>query len=200
MDRREFMKTILCICMVVVLALSACTSQDSALQVPTAAALPSLTITNTVTATNTPRAVVAMQPQRMTVRSMANLRSCARTDCARAAQVQARDIVTVTGTTQGEAVNGGSTLWYRVDYNGQALYIYSSLVAEALPTRISPTRTALPTRVFAPSPVPQQAAPSDPLRGATAVCRDGWISYSAHRRGTCSHHGGVARWINDPPS
>lgn len=30
--------------------------------------------------------------------------------------------------------------------------------------------------------------------GATAKCRDGSVSYSAHRRGTCSHHGGVAQW------
>jgi hypothetical protein len=30
--------------------------------------------------------------------------------------------------------------------------------------------------------------------GATAMCRDGSLSYSAHRRGTCSHHGGVAVW------
>lgn len=30
--------------------------------------------------------------------------------------------------------------------------------------------------------------------GATAKCADGTLSYSAHRRGTCSHHGGVAVW------
>ncbi len=30
--------------------------------------------------------------------------------------------------------------------------------------------------------------------GATAKCRDGTLSYSASRRGTCSHHGGVAVW------
>ena len=35
---------------------------------------------------------------------------------------------------------------------------------------------------------------------ATAQCRDGSYSYSRHRSGTCSHHGGVARWINPPPS
>lgn len=28
-----------------------------------------------------------------------------------------------------------------------------------------------------------------------AVCRDGSISLSRNRRGTCSHHGGVARWL-----
>jgi hypothetical protein len=28
----------------------------------------------------------------------------------------------------------------------------------------------------------------------TALCRDGQLSYSATRSGTCSHHGGVAQW------
>lgn len=32
--------------------------------------------------------------------------------------------------------------------------------------------------------------------GATAQCRDGSYSFSQHRRGTCSHHGGVATWLN----
>src|SRR5262249_53652195 len=31
--------------------------------------------------------------------------------------------------------------------------------------------------------------------GATALCRDGTYSFSQHRSGTCSHHGGVARWL-----
>jgi hypothetical protein len=31
---------------------------------------------------------------------------------------------------------------------------------------------------------------------ATAVCADGTYSYSANRRGTCSHHGGVAQWLS----
>ena len=31
--------------------------------------------------------------------------------------------------------------------------------------------------------------------GATALCRDGTYSFSKNRRGTCSHHGGVARWL-----
>lgn len=36
--------------------------------------------------------------------------------------------------------------------------------------------------------------------GATARCEDGTLSYSQHRSGTCSHHGGVASWINPPSS
>jgi hypothetical protein len=31
--------------------------------------------------------------------------------------------------------------------------------------------------------------------GATARCRDGTYSFSQHRRGTCSWHGGVAEWL-----
>lgn len=40
-------------------------------------------------------------------------------------------------------------------------------------------------------PVTAPAAPA----GATAECVDGTYSYSQHRQGTCSHHGGVKRWL-----
>ena len=36
--------------------------------------------------------------------------------------------------------------------------------------------------------------------GATALCRDGTYSYSQHRSGTCSHHGGVAQWLTAAPA
>lgn len=41
------------------------------------------------------------------------------------------------------------------------------------------------------SPTYYSSTPS----GATAICRDGTYSFSQSRRGTCSHHGGVARWL-----
>lgn len=40
-------------------------------------------------------------------------------------------------------------------------------------------------------PVVTRSAPA----GASARCRDGSYSFSEHRRGTCSHHGGVAEWL-----
>lgn len=40
---------------------------------------------------------------------------------------------------------------------------------------------------------PEEAA-SAPA-GATAECADGTYSFSESRSGTCSHHGGVARWL-----
>lgn len=42
-----------------------------------------------------------------------------------------------------------------------------------------------------PSPVHSRSVPA----GATARCGDGTYSFSRHRRGTCSHHGGVAQWL-----
>lgn len=42
-----------------------------------------------------------------------------------------------------------------------------------------------------PSPVRTDAPPV----GATAQCRDGSYSFSRTRSGTCSGHGGVARWF-----
>lgn len=48
---------------------------------------------------------------------------------------------------------------------------------------------------------PIQPTTSLTLRPVTALCRDGWYSYSEHRRGTCSGHGGRrGDWINRPPN
>jgi hypothetical protein len=51
-----------------------------------------------------------------------------------------------------------------------------------------------------PKPGPARSAPGSSRdtgvpAGATAQCEDGSFSFSAHRQGTCSHHGGVARWL-----
>lgn len=40
--------------------------------------------------------------------------------------------------------------------------------------------------------------PSGAPPNATAQCKDGTYSFSAHRSGTCSHHGGVKTWLNRP--
>ncbi|WP_329066878.1 DUF3761 domain-containing protein [Amycolatopsis sp. NBC_01480] len=37
--------------------------------------------------------------------------------------------------------------------------------------------------------------PSSNPSGATAQCKDGSYSYSQHRSGTCSGHGGVKQWL-----
>ena len=55
-------------------------------------------------------------------------------------------------------------------------------------------------------PMPVAAAPmmhsSEPIWlppvPITATCRDGWVSYSDRRRGTCVGHGGVREWVDRP--
>jgi hypothetical protein len=68
----------------------------------------------------------------------------------------------------------------------------------------APAQTTVPAPVapapvvqtpVAPAPAPVAPAPAPaPGGGATALCNDGTLSYSATHRGTCSHHGGVAVW------
>jgi hypothetical protein len=76
----------------------------------------------------------------------------------------------------------------------------------ATPIRITPTpKVVIPTQVplsnnnyytntagnEVHSPVYADSVPI----GASAICRDGTYSFSQNRRGTCSHHGGVATWL-----
>lgn len=42
--------------------------------------------------------------------------------------------------------------------------------------------------IYAVSPRPEKDAPM-------AKCKDGTVSYSKHRSGTCSRHGGVSEWV-----
>jgi uncharacterized protein YraI len=57
--------------------------------------------------------------------------------------------------------------------------------------RPSPTQTSRPDTSISRRPVRSDTAPP----GASARCNDGTYSFSQNRRGTCSHHGGVAEWL-----
>lgn len=52
-----------------------------------------------------------------------------------------------------------------------------------------------PSPTSSPTSTPSSSASS--TDGATAICNDGSLSYSQHRRGTCSHHGGAREWHSD---
>jgi len=48
--------------------------------------------------------------------------------------------------------------------------------------------------------VPRPTQAPAPPAGASAICNDGSYSFSEHRRGTCSGHGGVRTWLKDLPA
>lgn len=63
---------------------------------------------------------------------------------------------------------------------------------------LSPAQALEPIRYYQNSDNHTIQAPSHYNKlpeGATALCRDGSYSFSQHRQGTCSGHGGVARWL-----
>lgn len=100
--------------------------------------------------------------------------------------------------------------WVLVEYGGNIGYISTKYLSSNPPRRDIKRKTRILTyntyttahnagvkyytnvngyRVQ--SPTFYDSAPA----GATALCRDGTYSFSRNRRGTCSHHGGVARWL-----
>ena len=85
--------------------------------------------------------------------------------------------------------------WSQVVYNYKVGYIISSnLISEGKRTYIPTTRVRYYTNSAGQRVQSPTYYPSAP-RGATARCVDGTYSFSRNRRGTCSHHGGVAQWL-----
>jgi len=70
-------------------------------------------------------------------------------------------------------------------------------LAQPTPIAAPVAKRSLFSRPAAPvaRPVPTTAAIGSMPANATAQCRDGSWSLSAHHSGSCSHHGGVAKFL-----
>lgn len=66
-------------------------------------------------------------------------------------------------------------------------------VAKPAPVPVQAPAGTHAAPVTHPAATGQNTNPGGP-GGATAKCKDGTMSFSAHRAGTCSKHGGVAQW------
>jgi hypothetical protein len=68
--------------------------------------------------------------------------------------------------------------------------------SETTPTETTPTCTSGTYVNSSGNTVckPEESESGAPA-GATAECEDGTFSFSEHRSGTCSYHGGVKRWL-----
>src|SRR5262245_31317190 len=56
-------------------------------------------------------------------------------------------------------------------------------------------RATVPTTAGAAKSPAEGASAGSPV-GATARCKDGTYSHAARHEGACSHHGGVAQWLD----
>lgn len=108
----------------------------------------------------------------------------------------------ITVVPKGSAVEILDTAngWAKVTYGNKIGYLKTSLLhtsgSQEVKTTDSPDNTAVKHYINSSgqriqSPTYYNSPPS----GATAECRDGTYSFSANHRGTCSHHGGVKRWL-----
>lgn len=82
--------------------------------------------------------------------------------------------------------------------------VSNSPVAAATAVSPTPARLVKASPIAKPKPAvvkpkPAVASPyaAATAAGASAVCADGTWSFSAHRSGTCSHHGGVHWWTGN---
>ncbi|TCN62737.1 DUF3761 domain-containing protein [Acetobacteroides hydrogenigenes] len=92
--------------------------------------------------------------------------------------------------------------WTKISYNGNTGYVSNSFLKSISTSskRYNYSNTYGSTEVKyyknskgnkVQSPTYYNTVPA----GATAVCNDGTYSFSNSRRGTCSHHGGVRKWL-----
>ena len=113
-------------------------------------------------------------------------------------------ILTVIPTgTRVEMAEDCTCSWIKVYYNGNVGYVSSKYLYKPTANNYSNTNShsnnssssvkyyTNSEKVKVQSPTYYNSQPT----GATALCRDGTYSFSRNRRGTCSHHGGVAKWL-----
>ena len=134
--------------------------------------------------------LVAIAPvfaQNRIVKSYANLRT--------QSNVNSTVIEVLSQGAQVYVVGDYTDGWSLVVYNDKVGYVYTSnLISEGNHTYTPTTRIRYYTNSAGQRVQSPTYYPSVP-RGATARCVDGTYSFSRNRRGTCSHHGGVAQWL-----
>ncbi|HEY7371757.1 MAG TPA: DUF3761 domain-containing protein, partial [Polyangia bacterium] len=67
--------------------------------------------------------------------------------------------------------------------------------SEMAPPAGAPAPSTTQGRAAPASPRPSSSGGTPQAGQPTARCKDNSISYSVHHAGACSHHGGVAQWL-----
>lgn len=114
------------------------------------------------------------------------------------ASASSRVILTIPQGTQVYLQEDCDCVWVYVTYNGYCGYVYAQFLTKSVPATTTTAVAQEPIRHYTNSygnTVQSPTRYNKPPAGATALCRDGSYSFSQSRRGTCSHHGGVAQWL-----
>lgn len=106
------------------------------------------------------------------------------------AQSQQNEIRVWVNTSSG-VYHCPGTRWYGKTKHGKYLSECEAQKEGYRPAYGHSCGSACGDKSVRPKTTPQNSAPP----GATALCRDGTYSFSQHRSGTCSHHGGVSKWL-----
>jgi uncharacterized protein YraI len=93
--------------------------------------------------------------------------------------------------------------WLKIIYNNKIGYVYSQYLIDpqfksAFVNNNELNNSRYSIKHYTNSKGERVQSPTyynKPPAGASAECRDGTYSFSRNRRGTCSHHGGVKRWL-----
>lgn len=127
--------------------------------------------TSTLRPTNTPRPAPTRTPSLTTYyinAQFANVRVCPRADCALVTQFFYGDAIEVIGTVQGQNTQGSAD-WREVLYNGQLVYVHSSLTSLTRPAPVPVQPTQPPVQQGQPTqpPAPPPSGASCPGFGYT---------------------------------
>jgi Protein of unknown function (DUF3761) len=114
------------------------------------------------------------------------------TPAATGATTTCSDGTTTTSTGKGTCSGHGGIQKAAKAKSATAATAPAAAPAAAAPA--APAATAAKSSTATKSAPTATAGNTDPT-GATAKCKDGTYSKSAHRSGTCSSHGGVAEWL-----
>jgi hypothetical protein len=99
------------------------------------------------------------------------------------------------------AVKAKYGLWITAAERNATVRILDGCPQLVAPTGTAPTISPVASSQPRPSSpaTTRSTAPNSAYGDASAICNDGSLSYSQHRSGTCSRHGGVRRWLKDLP-
>lgn len=79
-----------------------------------------------------PGLAMTMEPSTYYASGGINLRDCPRTTCNIVDRLSAGESVIITGVINGESVNAGNAIWFKVDSSDE-VYVYSGLVSKTPP-------------------------------------------------------------------